>query len=105
MVAALAALVAAFLVGRRRIGAAVTLAVGTALALGAGAIVRASESRIAPPGAVQDVSGSSFPSPVAIAAVVWVAVAVAVSPAVRRCRRARSSAHRGSFSSSGSERT
>lgn len=80
----LAALAAAFLVGRRRVGAAVALVVATVAALGVGAIVRAGEDRLPPPGALETVSGSSFPSPVAMAALVWVAVAIAVSPVVRR---------------------
>lgn len=80
----LALLAASFLAGRRRPGAAVALVAASAAALVVGAIVRASEERLAPPGALETVSGSAFPSPVAIAAVVWVAVAVALSPVVRR---------------------
>jgi undecaprenyl-diphosphatase len=81
---AIAVLAAVFLAWRRRPGSGVTLVVGAAAALGIGAIVRASEDRLPPAGALETVSGSSFPSPVAVAAVVLVAVAVALSPAVRR---------------------
>jgi undecaprenyl-diphosphatase len=80
----LALLAAAFLVGRRRTGSAIALVAAAACALLVGAIVRASEERLPPPGALEQVSGSSFPSPVAVAAIVWVAIAVALSPAVRR---------------------
>ena len=84
VVAGVALLAAAFLVGRRRPGTAVALVAATGATLAVGAIVRASEGRTPPPGALETVTGSSFPSPVAVAAVVWVAVAVALSPSVRR---------------------
>lgn len=84
VVGGLALLAASFLVGRRRPGAAIALVAASASALAVGAIVRASEDRLPPPGALEEVSGSAFPSPVAIAAVVWVAVAVSISPVVRR---------------------
>lgn len=85
VVGALAVLAAAFLVfRRRRAGSALTLVAGAGAALGAGAAVRAAEDRLPPPGALEEVAGSSFPSPVAVAAVVLVAIAVALSPAVRR---------------------
>lgn len=81
---ALALLAAAFLVFRRRVGSALALVAAAGAALAVGAAVRAGEDRTPPPGALEDVAGSSFPSPVAVAAVVLVAIAVAVSPAVRR---------------------
>lgn len=84
VVAGAALLVAAFLAGRRRPGAAIALTVATAVTLGVGAIVRAAEDRLPPPDPVVDVSGSTFPSHTALAAVVWVAIALALSPAVRR---------------------
>ncbi|CAB4935397.1 unannotated protein [freshwater metagenome] len=84
VVSGLALLAAAFLVGRRRVGSAVALVASSAAALVVGAIVRASEGRTPPPGALESVDGSSFPSPVAVSAVVWVAIALALSPAVRR---------------------
>lgn len=83
VVIGLVLLAAAFLVGRRRAGTAIALVGASGAALVVGAIVRASEGRTPPPGALETVSGSSFPSPVAVAAVVWVAVALALSPSVR----------------------
>jgi undecaprenyl-diphosphatase len=83
VVGGLVLLVAAFLVGRRRPGTAIALVAASATALAVGAIVRASEGREPPPGALETVSGSAFPSPVAVAAVVWVAIALALSPSVR----------------------
>jgi membrane protein DedA with SNARE-associated domain len=84
LVGGLALLVAAFLAGRRRVSAAATLVVASGAALLVGAIVRDGSDRLPPPGALETVSGSSFPSPVAVAAVVWVAIAVALAPAVKR---------------------
>ncbi|MEV4423330.1 VTT domain-containing protein, partial [Patulibacter sp. NPDC049589] len=84
VVGILAVLAAFFLASRRRVGAAIALVVATTAALGIGAIVRGSEDRLPPPGALEHVGGASFPSPVAVAAVVLVAIALALSPAVRR---------------------
>jgi membrane protein DedA with SNARE-associated domain len=84
LVAVVAVLAAGLLVVRRRVRTAVTLVAAASLALVATAVARAAEDRPGPSGAIEMVSGSSFPSSVAAGAVVWVGVAVALTPAVRR---------------------
>jgi hypothetical protein len=71
-------------VRRGRVGTAIALVVSVGLALGIAALVHGGEERIAPGSALIDVSGSSFPSLVAVGAAAWVAIAVALSPSVRR---------------------
>jgi undecaprenyl-diphosphatase len=78
-------LAALFLAGRRRRpGTAIALLVAVAAALLTVDLVHAADDRLPPPGGLIDASGSSFPSLVAAGAVVWVAIAVALSPSVRR---------------------
>jgi undecaprenyl-diphosphatase len=69
---------------RRRVGTAIALVASVGLTLAVAALVHGGEERIAPGSALIDVSGSSFPSLVAVGAAVWVAIAVALSPSVRR---------------------
>jgi len=85
VVGGVAALTVLLLIVRRaHLWAAATLAAATLAGQLAVAIARDAESRPQPAGALEALEGSSFPSPVAGAAVVWVAVAIALAPAVRR---------------------
>ncbi|MGE4427783.1 MAG: VTT domain-containing protein [Solirubrobacteraceae bacterium] len=83
-VGALTLIAAAFLVYRRHIITAVTLVIGTVAVQLTVAAVRSADDRVQPPGAMDVLDASSFPSPVAAGAVIWVAVSVCLSPAVRR---------------------
>src|SRR5690606_10006742 len=84
-VVGVAVLIAAGLLGvRREVGTAVALIVTSAVALTTTILVRASEDRAPPPGALEAVHGSTFPSVVAAGAVVWVVIAIALAPVVRR---------------------
>ncbi|MGX6448973.1 VTT domain-containing protein [Patulibacter sp. S7RM1-6] len=84
LVGAVVLVAAGFLAGRRRVGTAVALVVGSGAAFAVTALVRGSEDRVPPASAVDAVTASSFPSTVGAAAAVWVAVAVALSPTVGR---------------------
>jgi undecaprenyl-diphosphatase len=80
-----ALLAALFLwVRRRRVGTATALVVAVGLTLGVAGLIHGGEGRTPPATALLEVSGSSFPSLTAAGAAVWVAIAVALSPSVRR---------------------
>jgi len=84
VVALATAATVAFLVHRRHVITAVTLGVGAVAVHLTVAAVRAADSRPQPPGALDVLAASSFPSPIAAGAVVWVAIGVCLTPAVRR---------------------
>lgn len=84
LVGAVTLLGALFLAWRRRFFTAVTLMLAVGLGLLVTALVRDGESRLQPPGALETIDGSSFPSAVAAGAVGWVALAVALTPVLRR---------------------
>lgn len=80
----LTALAVLFLLRKRRLPTAITLAATVPIGLLVTALVRDGESRPQPPGALEELSGSSFPSTTAAGAVGFVAIALALSPSVRR---------------------
>ncbi|WP_320670998.1 DedA family protein [Patulibacter defluvii] len=84
VVGGLTLLAALFLAWKRRLWVAVTLMLAVGLGLLVTALVRDGEHRAQPPGALEVLDGSSFPSAVAAGAVGWVAVAVALAPVLRR---------------------
>lgn len=85
LVVGIASVVASlFLARRRHVWTAITLVVAAALVLFGNALAHADAGRLHPNGGLDLLTGSPPPSTVAGAAVIWVAIAVALTPSVRR---------------------